>query len=138
MNARETYGVPISRRVGNVTHDCRRPQKAGRPYGFLSVLHTWGQNLHLHPHLHCVVPGGGISPDGMKWKFCRRSFLLPVKVLGLLFRKKFLIYLRQASLSEVIRRSQFRCASALPRRITPDRVIAFVASKISIALARPQ
>jgi len=60
------------------------------------VLHTWGQNLQLHPHLHCVVPGGGISLDGTKWKSCPMSFLLPVKVLGLLFRRKFLTYLRQA------------------------------------------
>jgi hypothetical protein len=50
----------------------------------------------MHPHLHCVVPGGGISPDGSRWIACRKSFFLPVKVLSRLFRKKFLIYLRKA------------------------------------------
>ncbi len=51
----------------------------GASIGFLAVLHTWGQNLHLHPHLHCVVPGGGISPDGLRfWIACRKeSFFLP-------------------------------------------------------------
>jgi Putative transposase len=60
------------------------------------VLHTWGQNLHIHPHVHCVVPGGGISKDGSRWIACRKSFFLPVKVLGRLFRRKFLIYLGKA------------------------------------------
>jgi hypothetical protein len=49
--------------------------------GFFAVLHTWGQNLHLHPHLHCVVPGGGLSPDG-EWKACLPGFFLPVRVLS--------------------------------------------------------
>jgi hypothetical protein len=48
------------------------PRHLGASIGFLAVLHTWGQNLHLHPHLHCVVPGGGISPDGSRWIACRR------------------------------------------------------------------
>jgi hypothetical protein len=66
------------------------PRHLGASIGFLAVLHTWGQNLHLHPHLHCVVPGGGISPDGSRWIACRRRFFLPVRVLSRLFRKKFL------------------------------------------------
>jgi len=70
------------------------PRHLGALIGFLAVLHTWGQNLHLHPHLHCVVPGGGISPDGSRWIACRKSFFLPVRVLGRLFRKKFLKSLR--------------------------------------------
>jgi hypothetical protein len=61
------------------------------------VLHTWGQNLHLHPHLHCVVPGGGFSPDGCRWIACRTdSFFLPYKVLSRLFRKLFLLSLGRA------------------------------------------
>jgi hypothetical protein len=60
------------------------------------VLHTWGQNLHLHPHIHCVVPGGGISPDHSPWIACRKSFFLPVKVLSRLFRTRFPIHLRKA------------------------------------------
>jgi hypothetical protein len=75
------------------------PQHLGAAIGFLAVLHTWGQNLHLHPHIHCVVPGGGISPDNLQWIACRKyrkSFFLPVKVLSRFFRKRFLMHLRKA------------------------------------------
>lgn len=73
------------------------PKRLGAEIGFLAVLHTWGQNLHLHPHLHCVVPGGGIGPDGARWIGCKKaSFFLPVKVLSSRFRNLFLIYLRKA------------------------------------------
>ena len=74
----------------------RDPKHLGAAIGFLAVLHSWGQNLHLHPHLHCVVPGGGISPDAKRWIPCRKGFFLPVRVLGRLFRKKFLAFLRHA------------------------------------------
>src|SRR5271155_887376 len=70
------------------------PKHLGARLGFLAVLHTWGQNLQHHPHLHCVVPGGGIGPD--RWIACRRQFLFPVKVLSRLFRSKFLAYLKSA------------------------------------------
>ena len=67
----------------------RDPQHLGAEIGFFAVLHTWGQNLLLHPHLHCVVPGGGLTPDG-EWKSCSPGFLLPVAVLRKLFRRLFL------------------------------------------------
>jgi hypothetical protein len=73
----------------------RDPQHLGAEIGFFAVLHTWGQNLHLHPHLHCVVPGGGLSPDG-QWVACRPGFFLPVRVLSRLFRRLFLEGLRKA------------------------------------------
>jgi Putative transposase len=60
------------------------------------VLHTWGQNLLHHPHLHCVVTGGGLSPDGSQWISCRTGFFLPVQVLSQLFRRLFLGYLLKA------------------------------------------
>ena len=63
----------------------------------LAVLHTWGQNLELHPHVHCVVPGGGLSPDGTRWIGSRPDFFLPVRVLSRVFRGKFLAGLRAAS-----------------------------------------
>jgi hypothetical protein len=62
----------------------------------LAVLHTWGQNLHHHPHIHCVVPGGGLSPDGQRWVPCRENFFLPVRVLSRYFRQRFLAFLEQA------------------------------------------
>jgi len=73
----------------------RDPKHLGAEIGFFAVLHTWGQNLHLHPHLHCVIPGGGLSPDG-RWVACRPGFFLPVRVLSRLFRHLFLEALRQA------------------------------------------
>ncbi len=60
------------------------------------VLHTWGQNLLFHPHVYCVVTGGGLSPDGTRWIAAREKYLLPVKVLGKIFCGKFLAMLDQA------------------------------------------
>src|SRR5664279_14077 len=66
------------------------PTHLGAEIGLIAVLHTWGQNLHHHPHIHCIVPGGGISPDATRWTACRPGFFLPVKVLSKLFRRLFL------------------------------------------------
>ncbi len=68
----------------------RDPKHLGAEIGFFCVLHTWGQNLHHHPHLHCVIPGGGVSPDHERWIACRPGFFLPVRVLSRLFRRLFL------------------------------------------------
>ena len=72
------------------------PKHLGAEIGFIAVLHTWGQTLMHHPHLHCVVPGGGVSLDGKRWIACRPGFFLPVRVLSALFRRLFLTQLRQA------------------------------------------
>jgi hypothetical protein len=72
------------------------PKHLGAEIGFLAVLHTWGQNLVHHPHLHCLVPGGGIAPDGKSWIACRAGFFLPVRVLSRMFRGLFLHYLEKA------------------------------------------
>lgn len=72
------------------------PKHLGAEIGFLTILHTWGQNLLHHPHVHCVVPGGGISPDGARWIGCRAGFFLPVRVLSRLFRRLFLDALHKA------------------------------------------
>jgi len=72
------------------------PKHLGAEIGFFAVLHSWGQNLMFHPHLHCVVPGGGISPDGQRWIACRRSFFLPVRVLSRRFRRLFVESLEKA------------------------------------------
>lgn len=65
------------------------PKHLGAEIGFFAVLHTWGSNLLHHPHLHCVVPGGGLSPDGTHWISCKPGFFLPVRVLSRLFRRLF-------------------------------------------------
>jgi hypothetical protein len=72
------------------------PTHLGAEIGFFAVLHTWGQTLVHHPHLHCVVPGGGLSIDGTRWVSCRPSFFLPVRVLSRLFRRLFLEGLQDA------------------------------------------
>ena len=68
----------------------------GAQIGFTALLHTWSQTLTYHPHLHCIVPGGGLSPDGHRWIPSRHNFLVPVKVLSSLFRGKMMAYLKQA------------------------------------------
>jgi hypothetical protein len=72
------------------------PQHLGAELGFFAVLHTWGQTLLHHPHLHCVVAGGGLSGDGSRWIACRPTFFLPVRVLARLFRRRFLASLEKA------------------------------------------
>jgi hypothetical protein len=72
------------------------PKHLGAELGFLAVLHTWGQTLLYHPHLHCIVPGGGLAPDGQRWIACRPGFLFPVRVLSRYFRGRFLALLQEA------------------------------------------
>jgi hypothetical protein len=79
------------------------PEHLGAEIGLLAVLHTWGQNLLQHPHLHCLVPGGGIAPDGQSWIACRSGFFLPVTVLSRMFRGLFLQYLERASAAGELR-----------------------------------
>lgn len=72
------------------------PKHLGAAIGFFSVLHTWNQKLQLHPHVHCVIPAGGLSPDHRRWIKTRYPFFLPVQVLGCVFRGKFVAALRRA------------------------------------------
>src|SRR6266849_8767554 len=96
QNQRIVYGMLFRAAAETLLQIAADPKHLGARIGFVAVLHTWGQNLHHHPHLHCVVPGGGIAPDRSRWIACRRQFLLPVKVLSRLFRAKFANYLRRA------------------------------------------
>ena len=72
------------------------PKRLGAEIGIVAVLHTWGQAMTHHPHVHCVVPGGGLSPGGSRWVACRPGFFLPVRVLSRLFRRLFLTALARA------------------------------------------
>ena len=92
------------------------PQRLGVATGFFAVLHTWGQNLHFHPHLHCVVPAGGLSADHERWIRGSRKFLFPVKVLSALFRRLFLAALEKAYAAGKL---QFFGDLASPRAIQP-------------------
>ena len=97
------------------------PRHLGAKIGFLAVLHTWNQELLHHPHLHCVVPAGGLAPDGSRWIRCRPKFFLPVKVLSRLFRGKFLALLRDA-----FARGKLRVHGALRPLREPARFHAFL------------
>ena len=72
------------------------PRHLGAEIGLIAVLHSWGQTLTYHPHIHCIVPGGGLSPDGARWVACKPGFFLAVRVLSRLFRRLFLEQLRAA------------------------------------------
>jgi hypothetical protein len=101
QNPSAVYGLLFQAASQTLLQVARNPDRLGAKIGFLSVLHTWGQNLMHHPHLHCVVPGGGLSPDGTSWVPCRRSqkrrrreFFLPVRILSRVFRGKFIAGLK--------------------------------------------
>jgi Putative transposase/Transposase zinc-binding domain len=96
QNPREVYGLLFRAAAETLQQIAADPAHLGAEIGFLAVLHTWGQNLGHHPHVHCVVPGGGLSPDGSRWIACRPGFFLPVRVLSRVFRGKFLAMLGNA------------------------------------------
>ena len=95
-NKKVVYDILFRATAETLLSIARDPQRLGVELGFFAVLHSWGQNLHFHPHLHCVVPGGGLSADQDRWISGRRRYLLPVKVLSNFFRKVFLKALEQA------------------------------------------
>ncbi len=95
-NKRVVYGALFDAVGQTLQEVAANPKRLGAKIGFLAILHTWGQNLSLHPHIHCVIPGGGLSPDGQRWISCRPGFFLPVRVLSRVFRGKFVAALRDA------------------------------------------
>ena len=95
-NKAVVYAILLKTAAATLRLIAADPKHLGAEIGVISVLHTWGQNLHHHPHVHCVIPGGGISLDGQRWVACRPKFFLPVKVLARLFRRLFLEALAEA------------------------------------------
>ncbi|HYN65102.1 MAG TPA: IS91 family transposase [Candidatus Limnocylindrales bacterium] len=96
QNKETVYAILFRTAAETLRRIAADPKHLGAEIGLLAVLHTWGQNLHHHPHVHCVVPGGGPSLDGTRWVACRPDFFLPVRVLSRLFRRLFLDDLRAA------------------------------------------
>ena len=90
------YGLLFRAAARTLREIAADPRHLGARIGFLAVLHTWGSNLGYHPHLHCVVPGGGLSPAGDRWISCRPGFFLPVRILSRRFRTVFLAELERA------------------------------------------
>ncbi len=95
QNRRELYGLLFATAADTLKTIAADPKHLGAAIGFIAVLHTWGQTLTHHPHLHCVIPGGGVSTDAANWISCRDRFFLPVRVLSRLFRGKMLAALQQ-------------------------------------------
>jgi len=107
QNKEAVYGILFRAAAETLATIARDPKHLGCEIGFFGVLHTWGQNLLHHPHVHFVVPGGGLSPDG-KWLRCRPGFFLPVRVLSRLFRRLFL-----KALDEAFRKEQLEFFGAM-------------------------
>jgi hypothetical protein len=95
LNQREMYSIffmAVSETLIELSKDIKH---LGAEIGFTTILHTWGQNLMNHPHIHCIVPGGGLSIDGKRWLNSKKDFFIPVKVLSRKFRGKFLYYFKR-------------------------------------------
>ena len=96
QNPSLVYDLLLRSSAGTLQEIARNPKHLGARLGFFAILHTWGQTLVHHPHVHCVVPAGGLSEDGRTWRACRPGFFLPVRVLSRLFRGKFVAGLHEA------------------------------------------
>src|SRR5487761_2525587 len=94
-NQRDGYGVLMRACAAAIIELARDPRYVGGTVAVLAVLHTWTQQLNLHPHVHCLVSGGGISEDASNWHPARRNFLVPIKALAKLVRGKFRAMLRR-------------------------------------------
>src|ERR1700687_4628315 len=96
QNKRVIYNLLFHASAATLLQIARDPRHLGAKIGFFSVLHTWDQRLQHHPHVHCVLAAGGLAPDHSRWISSRRSFFLPVQVLGRVFRGKFVAGLKTA------------------------------------------
>jgi hypothetical protein len=90
QNKAVVYDLLFKAAAETLTTIAADPKHLGARIGLIAVLHTWGSALTHHPHVHCIVPGGGLSADGQRWIGCRKGFFLPVRVLSRLFRRRFL------------------------------------------------
>ena len=96
QNKKHLYAILFRAAAESLAAIAADPKHLGAELGVLAVLHTWGQTLEMHPHVHCLIPGGGLSTDGTRWVACRPGFFLPVRILSRLFRGKFLHHLKRA------------------------------------------
>jgi hypothetical protein len=135
VNPRVVYGLLMRAAAETPLEVAADPRHLGAEVGVLAVLHTWGQNLAPHPHVHCVVTGGGLAPDGSRWVAGRDEFFLPVRVLSRVFRGKFLAGLRAAFQRGRLRFPGRLAALAQPRRF--DRLIAEAVRTEWVVYARP-
>lgn len=108
--AKQIYNALFSASWQTIRTFADDPKHLGAKTGMVSILHTWGQQLWLHPHVHCIVPGGGITPSG-KWKMCRHKgkYLFPKSALSIVFRGKFMAALRkELQVPQAVAKKAFR------------------------------
>jgi Putative transposase/Transposase zinc-binding domain len=134
-NPRAVYGLLMRAAAQTLLEVAADPRHLGAEVGVLAVLHTWGQNLTLHPHVHCVVTGGGLAPDESRWVAGRDDFFLPVRVLSRVFRGKFLSGLRTAFRRGRLRFPGRLAALARPRRF--HRLLAETVRTEWVVYAKP-
>jgi len=118
QNKRLIYGLLFRASAAALLEVACDPRHLGAEIGFFSVLHTWDQRLQHHPHVHCVIAAGGLAPDHTSWIASRRTFFLPVKVLGRVFRGKFLAGLKTAFREGQLEFHGHLAPLAEPRRFT--------------------
>jgi hypothetical protein len=130
QNKKVVYGILFRATAETLSTIAADPKHLGAEIGFFAVLHSWGQTLVFHPHLHCVVAGGGISLDGTRWICCRPRFFLPVQVLSRLFRRLFLQYLQEVFDSGKLRffssLAKLQDPQAFDRHLEPVRNLKWV------------
>jgi hypothetical protein len=114
QNKRIVYAILFRAAAEALRDIAADPRHLGADMGAVAVLHTWGQTLQHHPHLHCIVPGGGLSPDQTRWIACRQGFFLPVRVLSQRFRNLFLAALQTAAAAGELRFSGTLAALMAP------------------------
>jgi hypothetical protein len=135
QNKKILYDLLFRASAATLLEVARDPKHLGADIGLLSVLHTWGQNLQHHPHVHCVVPGGGLALDGSSWVPTSSRFFLPVRVLSRVFRGKFTVELKQLLLQGKL---QFH--GSLQELAAPERFQRFLKqlfSKDWVVYAKP-
>src|ERR1700758_2772238 len=123
QNKSEIYRLLFRASAETLLTVARDPQHLGAEIGFFSVLHTWNQQLLHHPHVHCVVPAGGISLDHTRWITASPGFFLPVKVLSRVFRGKFV-----AGLRTLYGDGSIACSGSLSHLRTPPAFAAWLRS----------
>jgi hypothetical protein len=121
QNQAELYNLLFRTVAETLREVARNTKHLGAEIGFFGILHTWGQNLLFHPHIHCVIPSGGVSPDRTQWIRPEYPFFLPVKVLGKVFRGKFVAGLRRAH-----RKKLLTCAGSIQHLAETKHLSAFL------------
>ena len=135
QNKAAVYGLLFQAASETMTTIAADPRHLGARIGITAVLHTWGSAMTHHPHIHMIVPGGGLSPDGSRWMASRPAFLLPVRVLGKLFRRLFLT--RLTALHEAGQLAFYGSLAHLADRRAFLRHLAPVRKKRWVVYAKP-